>query len=190
MKIILMISCGLKESIELYIEHNVNTLLRLKLQELQDRLILAYPEKRDLVAAVVNDHSYPVGVIIRLDREIKDRGRKEINDTIRCQARTGVGSQCRRPMAADTVYCMSHKQKLPHGSIHDKLPPKVHNKRGRKKCKGVFKTEDLDPSLYRRAALIEIDSTPYLVDENLIIYKFNENIIVGYINGDSEVCWV
>lgn len=184
-----MINTGVKENIESHLESQVNRGLRSRLAGLRDELLRLYPEKQDIITSVITSHSYPVKIALRFDYEKKDRTRKNISDEVRCQARTGSGSQCRRPMAAEAVFCMSHKQKLPHGSIHDKLPPKIQTKRGRKKCKGIFKTEDLDPSLYRQAALIEIDNTPYLVDENHIIYKFGENIIVGHINADSEVLW-
>lgn len=72
----------------------------------------------------------------------------------------------------------------------DSVKPSDSVKPRNKKKKAGICTSDLDTSLYIQAALTDIGGCPYLIDENLMIYKQGKNIIVGYVNKDSEVCWL
>lgn len=178
---------------EKYAEAEVNRKLRLRLRELELSLIRQYPADAGLIKNIVTKYTYPVRSTLRLDIEKKTRKKRELLPEERCEARTGNNTQCRRPKGDNSQYCLSHQHTLPHGNINEpqSLTERMVGKRGRKKKNNnEFKTEDLDPNLYIQAVLVEIGDTPYLVDENRIIYQFGENIIVGYINEESDVCWV
>jgi len=179
---------------ENYTEAEVNRKLKLRLRELELALMRLYPADAGIITDIVTKYSYPVTSTLRLDIEKKTRKKRELPIEMRCEARTGNNTQCRRPKGSGNIYCLSHQHTLPHGNINKTQPltERITGKRGRKKKnKEVFKTEDLDKTKYIQAVLVEIGDTPYLVDENHIIYKYGgDNIIVGHINGDSDVCWL
>lgn len=188
-----MDSTSLHSQIEKHLEEEVNRKFRLRLKELESSLIDKYPSDKDAVKTVIAKYSYPIKSTLRLDTEKKTRKKRDLPEETRCEARTGNNTQCRRPKSDGNIYCLSHQHTLPHGNINEtqtvSLP--AVNKRGRKKKnKCDFRTEDLDQNLYIQAVLLKLDDAIYLVDENHVIYKYGDNVIVGYINKECEVCWV
>lgn len=184
------------EKIQCYLESETNRKLRIRLAELEADLIERYPQYQSAISKAITDHSYVVKTPLRLDPERKNRKKADIPDEQRCHARTGSGAQCRRPRTTTGEnYCLSHKNKLTHGNINSdascdhELSESDAPKRGRRKNK-TADGSTLDHSLYVQAALTDISGIPYLIDENLVIYKQGKNIIVGYVNSNSEVCWI
>lgn len=180
----------LQHSIELYLEEEVNRKLLVRLQELKHMLGDKYPSHLSEIESVIQKFSYRVKCTLRLDAEKKTRRKKYISPEQQCLARTGRGSQCRRPRVenGDGIHCLSHMHSLPCGDITEILPGSgIIKRRGRKsKGKHKFTTEDLDSKLYVQAVLENIDGQQYLVDEHKMVYR--DNLIVGYID-ENEVCW-
>jgi hypothetical protein len=176
-----------------YIEAEINKKLNLRLDELQDTLISAYPMYSEQIIAALKKQRYPVQSVLRLDAEKKKRRKKQLNPESRCMARTGLDTQCRRPRVGETRYCQSHSYSLPYDDFELKLDlattKKITKKRGRRGKGKQHVLENLDQSKYVQAVVLNIGDTAYLVDENDVIYNFNQNNeIVGYIKNE-EVHW-
>ena len=174
-----------------YIEVEINRKLNQRLDELQESLLDLYPDKEDIIKAIIIKQRYPVQSVLRMDHEKKKRRKKQLDPINRCMARTGLDTQCRRPRVEGTRYCQSHTYSLPYNDIEEKteVVQRVVKKRGRRGKGKQFVTEDLDQEKYVQAVVVQIGEESYLVDQNDIVYNFNHNNeIVGYIK-DEQVHW-
>ena len=174
-----------------YIEAEVNRKLTIKLDELQQQLIQTYPEHKDLIISTIKLQRYPVQSVLRLDTEKKHRRKKHIDPENRCLARTSLDTQCMRPRIHDTRYCQSHSHSRPYDDMETKLDAKQQpvKKRGRRGKGKQIDLSQLDQTKYVQAVVVQIGDTSYLIDENDVIYNFNQNNeIVGYIK-DEQVHW-
>uniref|UniRef100_A0A6C0JAE0 Uncharacterized protein n=1 Tax=viral metagenome TaxID=1070528 RepID=A0A6C0JAE0_9ZZZZ len=180
----------LHNDIESYVELEVNRKLKLRLEDLSLTLIKQFPDEYKYIKELVKKYSYPVRTMLRLNIERKKRMKRELLQKHRCQARTGNNTQCRRPSGTLGQYCLSHQHTLPHGNINDPyiICDKCTGKRGRKKKNiGEFETSDLNSILYVQSLGITIEGISYLLDENHILYKYGDNVIVGYIENDIVI---
>jgi hypothetical protein len=175
-----------------YIEAEVNRKLNLRLDELLDTLVETYPEYRTIITETVKQQRYPVQSVLRLDTEKKRRRKKNIDPACRCMARTGLDTQCLRPRVPQTRYCQSHSYSLPYDDIEAKVKvdtQKIVKKRGRRGKGKQFILESLDQTKYVQSVVVQLGDVSYLVDENDVIYNFNQNNeIVGYIK-DEQAHW-
>ncbi len=145
-----------------YIESETNRKLNLQLDELLTTLIAS-----GVPAAIANEavksQRYPVQSVLRLETEKKKRRKKQQNQ------------QNRHSENSDDLL---HTQKT--------TPPKKRGRRGKGKQINI---ENLDQTKYVQAILMKIGDASYLVDENDIVYNFNQNNeIVGYIK-DEQIYW-
>lgn len=182
---------------ERHVEDEINRKLKIRLNELESILCENNPSHVELIKATILKHGYPLKCVLRLDMEKRKRIKKEIDNDIRCMARTGAGSQCRRPIIlndaeSDSKHCLSHVHSLPYGNIDEEMPvPIITKKRGKRGKSKQFDTKDLNQDLYVQSVLVHIEDVPYLIDEHDVLYSFkNENEIIGYVKSDNdEVIW-
>jgi hypothetical protein len=181
-----MENTSIYNELEKYIEYEINRKLMIRLMDIQETIIGNYPEFEKQIKDVFQKYSYHSNILLRLIQEKKTRKKKLVPQEKRCMARTGNNTQCRRPKQNESQYCLSHQHSLPHGNINE-TPVKI--KKIKSRSKGQYDIESLDEKLYVPGVLINIDNTYYIVDENKVIYKHGENIIVGYIDEDDNVIW-
>ena len=175
-----------------YIESEIDRKLNLKLDEFMDSLIQEHREHKDVILSIVKKQRYPVQSVLRLDTEKRKRRKKQIDPDIRCMARTGLDTQCMRQRVVNTRYCQSHSRTLPYDDIESTVNMKQQKpvkKRGRRGKGKTFSLDNLDQTKFVQAVVLQLGDIFYLIDENDVIYNFNQNNeIVGYIK-DEQVHW-
>lgn len=114
----------------------------------------------------------------------------------RCMARIHDNTQCTRKCKNDSIMlCGSHQNSLPYGRIDDdEITQTKHNEKKsnnhKKKNHDHYDPENIDLSLYVKTAIININGIEYLIDENNIIYEYNDtNTILGQKLHNNQIKW-
>ena len=175
----------------------LNDAINTKFQKKMDKLLKTVLSQVDfenlsLIKQIFSENNYNIRSSLKLNTARKTRVKKDISPCTRCLARIGLGTQCSRSKMNNSAFCKSHFISLPYGRIDgpEIADKKISKKRGRRcKTNKAYDIEDLDMHLYVQSILIKINDESYLLDQNNILYKFNNlNEIVGSLV-DDQVKW-
>jgi hypothetical protein len=152
-----------------YIESETNRKVNIQLDELIETLIAnGIPSK--IVHEAVKSQRYPVQSVLRLETEKKKRRKKNQQQN---QNQQNQNQQ-------------NQNQSCGEDDSQKQIQPKKRGRRGKGKQINI---ENLDQAKYVQAILMKIGDISYLVDENDIVYNFNQNNeIVGYIK-EEQIYW-
>lgn len=181
-------------SFDTLLQDATNSKLQKKLNKFESQVRDALPDdvNFDIIRQIIDNQRYDIRTTLKLTTSRRSRTKKEIDPAIRCMARIGLGTQCSRSRIDMDDYCKSHQLSLPYGRIDSLDAPdkKIAKRRGRRsKNEKEYTIEDLDMNKYVQAILIKIDDDPYLLDQNNVLFQFNNNNeIAGSVNGE-QVDW-
>jgi hypothetical protein len=146
-----------------------NDLLKTVVEEL-DIIICKIAVKYKISLAELKDFVRDDISKIGIKMGIKKRNRRVLPPHKQCMGRKLDGNQCTRGRYKEcSEYCKSHANKLPLGRIDDKLEPKEHLPRGRKKKLGRKSVD------YIVTKIETIGESNYLVDDRNMVFSFDTN---------------
>lgn len=161
----------------------VNSKLSKKLHKLETVVMeQTSPTLHSVVADIFAEYSYDARITLRLSLLRRSRTKKETSPDHRCLARIGLGMQCSRSHLEESDYCKSHQVSLPYGRI-DRPDTEHRVRRGKPDSHQI---SDLDMDKYVQAILIDIESNPYYMDQNGILYYPDNNEIAGIVTDAVE----
>lgn len=188
--VIIMNQTSIFSDIDTILKDAVNAKLERKLDKLASLILNSVDnEHHSSIKTILEKQRYSIRTTLKLNAVRKSRTKKEVESDIRCMARIGLGTQCSRSKSSNnTDYCKSHLISLPYGRIDQPEPSGqvISKRRGRRsKNEKEYNISNLDMNKYVQSILINIDSQPYLLDQNNILYQFNnKNEIVGTVVND------
>jgi hypothetical protein len=149
----------------------VKDILSRKMDDLKETLIenLKHDNiSKEMIMRIFQKYDEKIVINLRPFQVKKQRIKRVVNDTRRCMARIGLGTQCSRSKI-EGDFCKSHHNSLPYGKI-DELKPVKECKNQVKRGKS-FSVDDLDMSKYIKTLVLDIAGEEFLIDSNLVIYS-------------------
>lgn len=174
---------------EMLLNQRINEILKRKVEELNQQLYAILPDVEN-ITELVDSCWRPISINLCVHPVRKGRVKREVDETDRCMARIGLGSQCTRSRVPDSEYCKSHNICLPYGCVDGPLEGKaikLGKRRGRKiQSDKEFSLEDLDLSKYVQATITCIDGIVLMQDEFGLLYRHDTtNQIIGRATDDG-----